>query len=105
MIFQSQKVEFDSVSSLAMATDDRGTSVAPIVVPVFVLAVLAVAARTYSRRLIRQSRNASDFTIVFGLMVSASLTGMILYSKHNFFSLPSQRFNATDFEIQALELD
>ncbi|KAE9379595.1 hypothetical protein N431DRAFT_500120 [Stipitochalara longipes BDJ] len=63
-----------------MATYDRGPSVAPIIVPVFVLAILAVAARTYSRRLIRQSRTASDFTIVGGLILSASLTGMVLYS-------------------------
>ena len=82
LIFQSLNIEFKSASSPDMATYDRGPSVAPIVVPVFVLAVLAVAARTYSRRLIRQSRTASDFTIVGGLIFSASLTGMILYGRY-----------------------
>lgn len=69
-----------------MAAYNRGPYVAPIVIPVFVLAVLAVVARTYSRRLIRQSRNASDFTIIGGLMFSAALTGMVLYSMHIYFT-------------------
>jgi hypothetical protein len=60
--------------------------VGAMVVPVFILAVLSVAARTYSRRLIRQSRNASDFTIIAGLVFTAALTGMVLWSMHQILS-------------------
>ncbi|KAH8758528.1 hypothetical protein F5882DRAFT_480263 [Hyaloscypha sp. PMI_1271] len=61
-------------------THNRGPSIAPITLPLFVLAVLAVGARIYSRRLIRQSRTSSDFTIIAGLIFSASVTAMVLYS-------------------------
>lgn len=63
-------------------TYKRGPSLAPLVLPIYVLAVFAVAARIYSRRLVRQSISASEFTIFAGLLLSASLTGMVLYSEH-----------------------
>jgi hypothetical protein len=67
--------------------DDRSASVAPAIVPMFVLAILAVLARVYSRHLTGHSRTLSDYTIVVGLGFSASLTGLVLYSKQPILSL------------------
>ena len=77
--------------------------VAAMVVPVFILAVLSVAARTYSRRLIRQSRNASDFTIMAGLVFSGALTGMVLWSRHQL--LFNCNINKTKNLLQVPDLD
>jgi hypothetical protein len=59
----------------------RSPSVALSVAPVFVLAILAVVARAYSRYLTGHNRTASDFTIIAGLIFSAALTGMIFYGE------------------------
>ena len=62
--------------------DDRAPSIAPIVSPVFALAVLAVISRLYSRHLTGHNGNPSDYTIIAGLLISTSLTAMVLYSEH-----------------------
>jgi hypothetical protein len=61
---------------------DRGPSIAPIVSPVYALAVVAVVARLYSRHLTGHNGTSSDYTIIAGLLFSTSLTAMVLYSEH-----------------------
>ncbi len=76
-------------------TADLGPSAVAIVTPIFVLAVLAVAARLYCRHLTGHNVTASDYTIILGLTFSAALTSMVLYSKDitNQFLLCRQAMN------------
>lgn len=61
---------------------DRGPSIAPSVLPIFALAILAIVARLYSRHLTGHNGSSSDYTIIAGLVLSTSLTAMVIYSEH-----------------------
>jgi hypothetical protein len=63
-------------------TADLGPLVAGIVSPIFALAILAVIARLYCRRITGHDGTPSDYTVIAGLVFSAALTGLVLYSEH-----------------------
>ena len=73
-------------------TADSGSNLVAGVSPVLALAVVAVLARLYSRHLTGQRTNSSDYTVIVGLVISASLTGMIIYSEHQMPNTPLHQY-------------
>ncbi len=82
-------------------TADLGPSVAPIVSPILILAVLAVVARLYCRHLTGHHGTPSDYTIIAGLIVSAALTAMVLYSRPPFYLHRQRQEREADYRLQA----